>query len=255
MDPPASHSFLTSADIRGVLLDIEGTTTPISFVHEILFPYARAHVRDYLTAHFDSAETIADLSMLREEHDADLARNLSPPPLSQEPRSVELDSIAAYVHWLIDLDRKSPGLKSLQGRIWQQGYLDGSLRAPLFADVVPALKRWRDRNLKIAIFSSGSTLAQRLLFAHTEFGDVTNYIDDYFDTQTGPKTEPDSYRRIAAALRLRPAEMLFISDIVAELDAAGKAGMQTLLCVRPGNSVQASGDRHRIIYSFESLSG
>ena len=133
------NSSLTNANIRGVLLDIEGTTTPISFVHEILFPYARAHVRDYLTAHSGSAETFADLSRLREEHAADLARNLSPPPLSQEPRSVELDSIAAYVHWLIDLDRKSPGLKSLQGRIWQKGYLDGSLKAPLFADVVPAL--------------------------------------------------------------------------------------------------------------------
>ena len=249
------NSSLTNASIRGVLLDIEGTTTPISFVHEILFPYARAHVRDYLTAHSDSAETIADLSRLREEHAADLARNLSPPLLIEGSLSVELDSIAAYVHWLIDLDRKSPGLKSLQGRIWQQGYLDGSLKAPLFADVVPALKRWRDRNLKIAIFSSGSTLAQRLLFAHTDFGNATGYIDDYFDTQTGPKTEPDSYRRIAAALRLNPAEMLFISDIVAELDAAQTAGIQTLLCVRPGNSVQASRDRHRIIHSFENLFG
>src|SRR5213079_421183 len=98
---------MTPTNLRAILLDIEGTTTPISFVHEILFPYARAHVRDYLAAHSDSAETFADLSRLREEHAADLARTLSPPPLSEGQRSVELDSIAAYVHWLIDLDRKS----------------------------------------------------------------------------------------------------------------------------------------------------
>ena len=249
------NSILTSAGIRGVLLDIEGTTTPIAFVHEILFPYARARVRDYLAAHFDSAETIADLTRLREEHTADVARNPAPPPLIEGSRSVEIDSMVAYVHWLIDLDRKSPGLKSLQGRIWQQGYVDGTLKAPLFADVVPALKYWRDHNLKIAIFSSGSTLAQKLLFAHTEFGDVTSYIDDYFDTKMGAKTDPDSYRRIAAALRLRPTEVLFISDIVTELDAASTAGMQALLCVRPSDSVPASADRHPIIYSFESLSG
>ena len=247
------NSILTSAGIRGVLLDIEGTTTPIAFVHEILFPYARARVRTYLAAHFDSAETIADLTRLREEHAADVARNLAPPPLIEGSRTIEIDSIVAYVHWLIDLDRKSPGLKSLQGRIWQQGYLDGTLKAPLFADVAPALKSWRDCDLKIAIFSSGSTLAQELLFAHTEHGDVTNYIDEYFDTQAGAKTDPESYRRIAAALGLRATEVLFISDIAGELNAAGTAGMQTFLCIRAGNPAQASGDRHRIIYSFESL--
>ena len=141
----------------------------------------------------------------------------------------------------------------MQGRIWQQGYLDGTLKAPLFADVAPALKRWRDRNLKVAIFSSGSTLAQKLLFAHTEYGNVTNYIDGYFDTQAGAKTDPESYRRIAAALGLRATEVLFISDFAGELNAAGTAGMQTFLCIRAGNPAQASGDRHRIIYSFESL--
>src|SRR5205807_8374572 len=137
------NSILTSAGIRGVLLDIEGTTTPIAFVHEILFPYARARVRTYLAAHFDSAETIADLTRLREEHAADVARNLAPPPLIEGSRTIEIDSIVAYVHWLTDLDRTSPGLKSLQGRIWQRGSLDGTLMAPPRADGRTGLSRCR----------------------------------------------------------------------------------------------------------------
>src|SRR5260370_3661244 len=241
-------SMLSNAGIRGILLDIEGTTTPISFVHEVLFPYARSRVRDYLATHFDSAETIADLARLRDEHALDVQEDREPPALVDGPRDTVIDSFVSYVLWLMDRDRKSPGLKSLQGRIWEQGYLDGSLTAPLFADVLPAIENARRAGLKIAIFSSGSVFAQRLLFAHTRAGDLTEFIDDYFDTTTGPKTARDSYPKIAISLALAATEVLFISDVIAELDAAHTAGMQTLLCVRPGNQTQTPPGTHEIIY-------
>ena len=248
-------SGLTTAGIRGILLDIEGTTTPIAFVHEVLFSYARSHVKNYLAAHFDSKETLADVAKLREEHAADVEQNLEPPAIVNGPRDAEIDSIVAYVHWLIDRDRKSTVLKSLQGRIWREGYLEGTLKAPLFADVVPALQRWRRAGLKISIFSSGSALAQQLLFAHTEFGDLTMFIDNYFDTTYGSKTAIESYRDIASALCLPAPEVLFISDTVSELDAAGGAGMQTFLCVRPGNRTEAFTERHQVVQSFDDISG
>jgi enolase-phosphatase E1 len=238
---------------RGILLDIEGTITPITFVHDVLFPYARAHVKDYLALHFDAAEASADLAKLREEHALDLQQRREPPPLVAAPREDAIDSFVSYVFWLMDQDRKSPGLKSLQGKIWEQGYTDGYLTAPLFADVLPALEKLRRAGLQTAIFSSGSVLAQKLLFKHTNAGDVSALIDRYFDTTTGPKTASAGYRQIALVLGLAAAEVVFISDVVAELDAACAAGMQTLLCVRPGNQPQTPHSRHRVIDSFAQL--
>jgi len=247
-------SSLATAGIRGVLLDIEGTTTPIAFVHKVLFAYARSQVKNFLADHFGSAELAADLARLRDEHAVDTMQNLQPPALVSGPRAAEIDSMAAYVNWLIDRDRKSPGLKSLQGRIWKQGYLDGTLKAELFADVAPALERWRRAGLKISIFSSGSALAQKLLFAHTEVGDLSGFISNYFDTTIGLKTDVQSYRQIAAALGLTTSEVLFISDVVVELDAASGAGMQAILCQRPGNRPQGCPASYQIIQSFDELS-
>ena len=248
-------SSLATAGIHGILLDIEGTTTPIAFVHEVLFSYARSQVRNFLAEHSDSAELLADLRRLREEQAVDLKQNLQPPALVEGPRDAVIDSIVEYVSWLIDRDRKSTGLKSLQGKIWKQGYADGTLKAELFADVAPALERWRRAGLNISIFSSGSSLAQKLLFANTEAGDLTGLIDNYFDTTVGSKTDVESYRRIAVALRLRAQDVLFISDVVGELDAASAAGMQTLLCVRPGNHPQPFAERYQNIQSFGEISG
>ena len=249
------HEGITPVEhkIRGIVIDIEGTTTPIAFVHEVLFPYARSRIRDFLVKHWGATEISADLAHLREQHAADVEQGLTPPRLTDGRRDAAIDSTTEYVHWLIDQDRKSTGLKSLQGKIWEQGYLEGTLKAPLFADVLPALERWQHAGLKIGIFSSGSVLAQKLLFAHTEAGDVTRLINAYFDTSTGSKTSIDSYREIAAALRLPPSEVLFISDVFGELDAARAAGMQTLLCVRPGNSPQPP-NVHKVIESFDDIS-
>ena len=224
--------------IRAILLDIEGTTTPIAFVHEVLFSYARDHVKEYLANNPDAE----DIARLREEHAADVSKGEQPPA-----------ELAAYVEWLIARDRKSTGLKSLQGKIWRQGYLDGSLKSQVYADVAPAFARWRARGLSIHIFSSGSVLAQQLLFAHTDAGDLTKFIDQYFDTNIGKKGEAASYRRIAEALSLGAEEVLFISDVVAELDAANEAGMQILLSIRPGNPPQQAAERYRAIHSFENL--
>ena len=224
--------------IRGILLDIEGTTTPIAFVHEVLFSYARQHLRGYLTKHFDDEDVRADIRLLHAE----------------DAFADDLDSVVAHVNRLIDLDRKSTGLKSLQGKIWHEGYSEGTLRAQVYADVAPAFARWRVAGLDVSIFSSGSVLAQQLLFAHTEAGDLTPFISHYFDTGVGKKGDPESYRRIAEQIGLPPSEILFVSDVVTELAAAREAGMETALSIRPGNQPQESPEQYRIILSFDELS-
>jgi enolase-phosphatase E1 len=205
----------------------------------VLFSYAREHAKEFLTNNFASEEVQADVALLREEHASDVSNEHQPPLLTGE-----IDSIVAYVEWLIARDRKSTGLKSLQGKIWRHGYVDGSLEAQVFADVAPAFKRWHSAGLSINIFSSGSVLAQQLLFAHTDAGDLTRFIDNYFDTNIGKKAEAESYRRIAAALNLAPEQIIFISDVIAELDAANEAGMKTLLALRT---------HHRTIRSFDEV--
>ena len=152
----------------------------------------------------------------------------------------------------MDRDRKSTGLKSLQGKIWEEGYGSGELKSEVYPDVAPALEYWRGQNVDIAIFSSGSVQAQRALFAHTSAGDLTPFIRAYFDTTTGPKSSSESYAAIATALNRSPSEILFVSDVTAELDAARKAAMQTALCVRtPG--ILPSTTAHPAIRTFDQL--
>jgi len=225
-----------------VLLDIEGTTTPISFVHDVLFPFSRSGLNTFLETQRGRPDVIADLTLLQEEHKQDASGGLQP-----------LALIEPYVNWLIDQDRKSPALKSLQGKIWQHGYEDGSLQAPMFPDVLKAMERWRKASVSINIFSSGSVLAQKLLFAHTNFGDLSGFIDGYFDTRVGKKTEPLSYQKIAEKLGFHPNEIYFVSDVVLELEAARVAGMKTRLCVRPGNPKQRAAPDHMVIRSFDEI--
>ena len=239
--------------VRAIVLDIEGTTTPIAFVHEVLFSYARTHAREYLAKHFNSEDVRADIRLLREEYADDIAKGKEPPPIAEASSPGEIESVASYVNWLIDQDRKSIGLKSLQGKIWHEGYSDGSLRAQVFPDVAPALARWRVAGLNVSIFSSGSVLAQQLLFAHTESGDLTPFINNYFDTSVGKKGDAESYRRIAETLGLPASEILFVSDVVAELAAAREAEMKVVLSVRPGNQPQPSADQYATIQSFDEL--
>jgi enolase-phosphatase E1 len=231
-----------------VLLDIEGTTTPIDFVYKVLFPYARAHAEDFLASHrSESADDVAGL--IRENAD-DVARGLNPPSISNNSTVKEF---AVYVRWLMDQDRKATPLKSLQGKIWQAGYGAGELHSQVFEDVPPAFKRWCEQGKQICIYSSGSILAQKLLFANTEAGDLTPFISGYFDTNTGPKGEAQSYRRIGDTLRLQPPAMVFVSDVTAELEAARTAGLETILCIRPGNHPQQGGSHYSVIRSFDEL--
>ena len=235
---------------RAVLLDIEGTTTPISFVHDVLFPFARDHVRDYLIQHSKASEVQEDIAALLREHSLDQERGEQPPQID---KATSIDAIVVYVGWLINRDRKSPALKSLQGKIWEQGYRDGTLKAPLFDDVVPNLARLRRLGTSIAIFSSGSVLAQKLLFAHTDTGDHGDLIDQYFDTDVGSKVTSSSYSEIARRLDLLPIETIFASDVTAELAAARDAGMRTLLCLRPGNQPQSNAEQFQVIQSFSQI--
>jgi enolase-phosphatase E1 len=214
-------------EVRAVLLDVEGTTTPLAFVAETLFPYARARMEAFLTEHAEDVAVRADALALA----AEAEREPGAPPVD----AADPSSVAAFALRLMDCDRKSTPLKSLQGRIWEDGYRSGELASVVFDDVPRALERWSARGLDVAIFSSGSRLAQRLLFEHTGAGDLTPYVREYFDTNVGPKTEAASYARVAEALGRAPDEILFVSDVRAELDAASASGMRVALAVRPGN--------------------
>ena len=246
-----SAASVTGA-IRAVLLDIEGTTTPIAFVFEALFPYARAHLRVHLAQHANAPDYDALFVRLREEHAADVSAGADPPSWPAAPAE-RLAAVAAYAGWLMDRDRKSTGLKELQGRIWQQGYDRGDLVGAVFDDVPRAFESWRARGVQIGIFSSGSVLAQQLLFRHSSAGDLTGYISYYFDTTTGPKWSAESYERIAATMALPPASVIFASDVTRELESARAAGMQTRLTVRPGNPPPPPDHGHPVIQSFDEL--
>jgi enolase-phosphatase E1 len=238
------------AQTRAVLLDIEGTTTPVDFVYQTLFPFARRRIEQFLAENSANDAVLADVALLRAEH-ATEAGDRPFPVWSDNSPEARLESAAVYARWLMDRDRKSTGLKSLQGKIWEAGYLSGELRGEVYDDVPRAFERWKEQRKIIAIFSSGSVLAQRLLFAHSTAGDLTGFLQEYFDTTTGPKKEAESYRRIASALGLPPSEVLFVSDVIDELDAAGRARMQTSLCVRSGQSPSAR--THPLIRTFDDL--
>jgi enolase-phosphatase E1 len=192
---------------RAVLLDIEGTTSSIAFVAEVLFPYARARMADFVTAHA-----------------AEVAPILADVP---EPR------LETLLGWMDD-DRKETALKALQGRIWADGYAEGTLKGHVYPDTPEALARWQGRSIARYIYSSGSVEAQKLLFGHSVAGDLTALLDGYFDTRTGPKREADSYRSIARSVGLAPADMIFVSDVQAEVDAARAVGMAAVLIDRDG---------------------
>jgi enolase-phosphatase E1 len=251
------RSASTSIRIRAILLDIEGTTTPIAFVKDVLFPFARRNAAAFLGAHRNDPEVAADLALLAKERAEEgegewKSLDLAPPP----PPPADSSDPLPYLFWLMDRDRKSTALKALQGRIWRDGYESGALVSEVYADVVPALTRFRDAGIEVAIYSSGSVLAQQLLFAHTNTsaGDLRPFISAWFDTTTGGKKEAASYARIASELRLEPRQVLFVSDVAEELDAAKQAGMDVALCVRPGpGTAEPIQSRHRVVRSLEEI--
>lgn len=208
-----------TANPKAILLDIEGTTSSISFVADELFPHARRHLPTFIANHPEECAPI----------------------LSEVPGD---DPVATLLQW-IDEDRKETPLKTLQGMIWAQGYADGELKGHVYPDTPEALRRWHGLGLAIHIYSSGSIAAQKLIFGHSIAGDLTPLLSGYFDTTTGPKRDADSYTKIVDALDLAPSELLFVSDAPAEVDAAREAGLHALLIDRDG--------RHGDIHSLAEI--
>ncbi len=231
-----------------ILLDIEGTTTPVAYVFGVLFPFARDRVASFLAAEGENPAVQTDLQWLKTEYEADAAQGLPLPGWD----GTEAIAAVPYIQHLIACDRKSTGLKSLQGKIWQQGYQEGNLRSQIFPDVKPAFERWTAAGKQLFIFSSGSVQAQKLIFRYSEAGDLTPFLSGYFDTQSGPKKEFASYCNIATSIGRPASDILFISDVAAELSAAQTAGMATLFSQRPGNqALEAEG--FVAIQSFDDL--
>lgn len=238
---------------RALLLDIEGTTTPIAFVVSVLFPYARARLEDFISDNAGAPEIDVLIADLRIEHAAAASAGEPVVQWRDDTPVATRASACSFGGWLMDRDRKSTALKELQGRIWEHGYRSGALVGQVFPDVPEALRRWRAAGRRAAIFSSGSVLAQRLLFGHSTAGDLTPLLSAYFDTTTGPKGEASSYVSIAGALELPPASVLFVSDVTRELDAARAAGMLVRLAIRPGNAPATDASRFVAIHSFDEI--
>ncbi|MGD1072069.1 MAG: acireductone synthase [Bryobacteraceae bacterium] len=222
--------------MRAVLLDIEGTVCPIHFVSSQLFPWVLDHVDQWLRAHPADAAVLQIAEQIAEQRvDGELA-----------------DHVRALIRREMSTGRKYAPLKELQGKMWHEGYVRGELRAPVFPDVKSAFHLWNAAGVRIAIYSSGSELAQRDFFRYSVEGDLARYIHSYFDTRYGAKREAASYQHIAAALQVAPEDVVFVSDVRAELDAARAAGMRTVLAVRPGNPPQNAMSL-RSIGSFDEI--
>lgn len=222
---------------RAVLLDIEGTTTSISFVYDTLFPYARREFAGFLAAHWADPDVQADVQLVRSQAAADAAAGVEGAPVVPDGTGADArEAVLAHLLWQMDSDRKTTGLKALQGRVWSDGYARGELKGHVYDEVPAALPRWTARGLGVYIYSSGSVAAQRLLFSQSVAGDLTVHLSGYFDTTTGPKKEASSYTEIVAALGLQPQTVVFVTDHIDEARAAHQAGLTAVLAVRPGNA-------------------
>ena len=224
--------------IRAILTDIEGTTSSLSFVKDILFPYARAHLAGFVRAHAREPAV---------RHELDEVSRQAGRALSDD------DAIRQLIAW-IDEDRKITPLKSLQGMIWEQGYRQGELKGHVHEDAVRQLRRWKSEGLALYVYSSGSVLAQKLLFGYSVHGDLTPLFSGYFDTNVGPKREAAAYQAIVHAIGRPPGEILFLSDIPEELDAARSAGLRTCLLTRDGEtSANAAAADHPRARHFDEI--
>lgn len=220
--------------ISAIVTDIEGTTTSVSFVYDVLFPYAREHMREYIHVHHNDPIVIEQL----EEIDRLTGKSLT------------RDEAIEQLHQWMDEDSKITPLKTLQGLMWLDGYKKSKFRGHIYPDVPPNLHRWHELGIALYVYSSGSVQAQKLLFGHSDCGDLAQLFSGFFDTTTGIKQEPISYYRIAESTGFPAPEILFLSDLEEELDAAASAGMQTLLLDRDDNK---SSKKHNLVRSFDEI--
>lgn len=222
--------------VRAVVTDIEGTTTPISFVRDRLFPYARARLKSYVAKHKAEPPVAAAL---------DEARALAGGGTDDE-------LVHELIAWL-DQDRKAGPLKLLQGMIWEEGYRVGVLKAPVYDDAVAALRAWHAAGVKLYVYSSGSVTAQKLLFGHSDHGDLEGLFSGWFDLSTGSKLEAASYRKIVATIGGAASDVLFLSDHPGELDAAMEAGLRAVRLDREAESMAAPPSSHPTVKTFAEI--
>ena len=220
--------------IQAILTDIEGTTSSIAFVHETLFPFARENMASFLASH-GMREDVA-----KHVRDARLEAGIGP----------EDDVLAALMNWM-EQDKKVTALKALQGLVWEDGYLSGTLKGHIYEDAVEGLQKWHQQGLKLFVYSSGSIHAQKLLFGNSEAGDLTSLFSGYFDTTSGHKREQASYESIAASMGVEPGAILFLSDVAEELDAASAAGYRTIQLVRDASIIES--ESHTKVSSFAGI--
>jgi enolase-phosphatase E1 len=227
----------SATTVRAVLTDIEGTTSAITFVKDVLFPYAREHLPRFVEAHRSDPEVQRWLDATAREAGI------------EDPNSRHV--VETLQRW-IDEDRKATPLKALQGMIWKAGYEAGDYRAHVYPEVPARLREWKTQGLGLYVYSSGSVQAQRLFFRYSEAGDLTALFDGWFDTEVGGKRERGSYLRIAESIGLPPTAILFLSDVIEELDAARDTGMQTIQVCRPATECPAGG-RHPCVDDFTGI--
>lgn len=217
--------------IKAILTDIEGTTSAVSFVFDVLFPYAARHLPGFVSEHATEPAVAEQVEAVRRE--------------SGEPEASVERVVAILLEWIAE-DRKATSLKALQGMVWEQGYRAGQLKGHVYPDAVEALRRWHAEGYRLYVYSSGSIQAQKLIFGCSEAGDLSPLFSGYFDTTSGPKREAGSYRRIVEAIGLPAEEVLFLSDVVQELDAAREAGLPTIGLAREGGELAG----HPTVASF-----
>jgi enolase-phosphatase E1 len=220
---------------RAIVTDIEGTTSSIDFVHKVLFPYAGRELPGYVRAHRADPHVASILDDVRQE--------------ANEPDADVETIIEILLGWIVE-DRKTTALKTLQGHVWKHGYENGDFTGHIYDDAVRCLRKWFDDGIALYVYSSGSVGAQKLLFGHSDAGDLCPVFRGYFDTQIGHKREADAYRNISRQIALPAEDILFLSDILEELDAAAEAGMQTMQLVRNQDVVTGS---HRIVHDFHEV--
>lgn len=233
---------------KAILLDIEGTTSSVSFVYDVMFPQVRRDLERFLENNWEDVDVqLACDQIARDAGHAGVESWCGANSMDQR------ENIQAEVDRLMDNDVKATGLKKLQGLIWRHGFESGEMKAHVYDEVPACLQQWRDAGKDLRIYSSGSVQAQHLFFAHTVVGNLLSLFSGHYDTTIGSKKEGASYEKIARDWGIAPAEILFVSDVVAELDAASASGLATRLCVRPGNADVADGHDHESIQSFDEI--
>ncbi|CAI9295105.1 unnamed protein product [Lactuca saligna] len=251
------QSQTTNPSHRCVVLDIEGTTTPISFVTDVLFPYARDNVQKHLEETYDTDATQDDIKLLRSQVEDDLKNGVANAvtiPSDEAGKQEVIAALVANVEGMIKSDRKITSLKQLQGHIWQTGFEKNELKGVVFDDVPVSLQKWHSSGIKVYIYSSGSRLAQRLLFGYSNHGDLRTYLSGFFDTTVGNKKERKSYVEICESVGVhKPSDVLFVTDVFQEAVAAKAAGLEVIISVRPGNGQLPENHGFKTVKSFSEI--